>query len=244
MDSSGIHVSHFTHGDHICLFYSDLDEQVATVGPYVLDGLAHNERCLCIQETQARHELLRWLSSRGIDAHKEVARGALIFMEPTNAYTYRSDGSLDQEGMLKLVAQSLEDALSAGFSGFRPTGEVVWSLDDDRCAQLAGYERMLDRYLPGTHTVGLCQYDIRRFQREYLDAILSAHKLGLLTVEDSRRTMRIRNGHKFADIVFRENQPDTFAYKVRVDGSADLIAIGQEDSLGAAISRCQGHLRT
>ena len=243
MDIPASRVACFTNGDHVCLFYRHVAEQVATVGPYIQIGLLRNERCLCIQNQQTKELLSRWLSERGIDTEKEIARGALVFVEPGDVYRYRPDGSLDRDGMLELLDHALQETLSLGLQGFRPTGEVVWQLcDDGRCGQLVEYEMLLDRYLPGKPMVGLCQYDVRRFEPAHLASILSTHRLALFSGEAGKHAMRLRKNGRFADIIVDERNPTLFHYTVQNDGVSDVLALGQAESFRSAISAAQAHL--
>ncbi len=233
----------FTNGDHVCLFHKSPLEQVAMVGPFVQTGLLHNERCFCIQNKQTQELLIRWLSEHRIDTKRQVERGALVLVEPTDVYRYRADGSLDSEAMIKLVENALQESLALGFSGFRPTGEVVWELRDEQCcAQLLQYEMLLERYLPGKPAIGLCQYDVRRFDSAQLTAILATHRFALLSGEAGRHAMRLRKGGIFADIIADERDHGLFHYTVQKDGVSEILALGQADSFRSALLAAQVHL--
>ncbi len=233
----------FTNGDHVCLFYKSPAEQVATVGPFVQVGLLRNERCFCIQNQLTRELLISWLAEHRIDTKRQIERGALVFLEPSDVYRHRADGSLDSGAMVKLLEGALQESLALGFSGFRPTGEVVWELRDAQCcAQLLEYEMLLERYLPGRPAVGLCQYDVRRFESAQLAGILAAHRLALLSGEAGRHAMRLRKGGIFADIIVDERDHGLFHYTVQKDGVSDILALGQAESFRSALSAAQVHL--
>jgi hypothetical protein len=72
----------FRHGDHICLFYNDINEQTILTVPFVKVGLRRGERCLCVLTTAQSDRLCSSLRASGIDPQKEVSRGALLFATP------------------------------------------------------------------------------------------------------------------------------------------------------------------
>src|SRR5688500_1781869 len=66
-------------GDHICLIYKNLDEQMAVLIPYMLQGLERNEFCAYIVDDHSLEEVKAALVKGGIDVRKEEERGALAF---------------------------------------------------------------------------------------------------------------------------------------------------------------------
>jgi DcmR-like sensory protein len=226
----------FRHGDHICLFYNDINEQTILTVPFVKVGLLRGERCLCVLTTAQSDRLCSSLRASGIDPQKEVSRGALLFATPEEAYL--ATGKFQREAMVKLLNDGMQEALRLGFTGFRGTGDLTWAARDTGvCAQLPEYETMLDRYYPGTRSLGICMYDMRVFSAGQIDRLLKAHRLAILHPEHSKRAIRIRRDGVFGDVIFDRIRPSSvFHYVIQKDNSQELLMSGQDDSLTGAMN--------
>src|SRR5579871_3641344 len=225
-----IRVSSFQKGDHICFFYRSLEEQMATAAPFVLTGLQRGERCLCVLPQAQTERLLGWLDNSGFNPQKEIARRALVMRTPQEAYL--AAGSFNGNLMMKLLDEGMRQAVAEGFSGFRGTGDLSWAARDACvCGYLPEYERMLDEYFPGKPFVGICMYDARSFEEASLRRILDAHRLALITPDEKKRAIRIRNGRAFGDVTFDRNSPYLFHYTVQREGKSEYLYMGQEPTL-------------
>jgi MEDS: MEthanogen/methylotroph, DcmR Sensory domain len=241
--AADIHVAAFRKGDHICLFYKNVQEQLATAVPFVQAGLLRDERCLCVLPKEKTRMLVERLEHRGINTRKEIHRGALMACTPEEAYL--KGGAFDREQMAKLLDQAMHESLKLGFTGLRGTGDLSWAVNDANwCGQIVEYEKSLDKYYPGKPTLGICMYDARRFDEARLNKILEAHRLALTNSAAPKRTIRIRNGHAFGDVVFDRMSPTVFHYTIQQSGKSELVTVGQESSLTGAMDSVESILRS
>ncbi len=236
-----IRLTSFQKGDHICYFYRRPAEQIAVAGPFVHIGLLRGERCLCVLPRVQADKLIGWLEGAGVEPQKELARGALVVSTPEE--TYLAGGSFNRRMMVRFLDAAMREALEAGFTGFRGTGDLSSvAHDSGACAQMPEYEALLDRYYPGKASVGICMYDSSLFEEAHLAKVLEAHRLALLDPSPSKRAIRMRNGHAFGDVVFDRELPRLFDYAVQMDGASECFHMGQERSLIAALDAVKATL--
>lgn len=238
-----IDVASFRNGDHICFFYRSVEEQFATAVPFVKAGLLRGERCLCVLPPKKLELLRSRLEAAGIDARHEVESGALLLRTPEQAYL--QGGSFNREQMVKLLDDAMRESLRMGFTGFRGTGDLSWAVtDSNACGQLPEYEAMLDYYYPGNPALGICMYDASLFTEDQLTRIMDCHRLALTNPSQSKRAIRIRQGESFGDVIFDRVSKGLFHYTVQRKGSSELVTVGQESSLTAAIDAVESTLKT
>lgn len=207
-------ISSFRNGDHICLFYKNLEEQFATAVPFVKVGLLRGERCLCVLPRKKTELLLSYLTAAGADPRKELECGALLMLTPEEAYL--KGGSFNREQMVKMLDDGMRESLKVGFTGFRGCGDLTWAVtDSNACGQLVDYEAMLDRYYPGKPSLGICMYDATAFAKEHLEQLMESHRLALTNPSRTKRSIRIRNGQAFGDVVFDRASASLFHYTVQ-----------------------------
>ena len=237
-----IHVASFRNGDHICLFYRDAEEQLATAVPFVQVGLMRGERCLCVLPKERMDALFSGLDASGIDARKEMVRGALITATPEESYL--KGGAFDRHQMVSFLDQGMREALNLGFTGYRGTGDLSWCVSDSTaCGKMPEYEAMLDRYYPGNSALGICMYDANLFDAVQLDALMNAHRLALISKAHGKRAIRIRNGNAFGDVIFDYESPCLFHYTIQKNDGKELLNMGQESTLTAAMDAVESELR-
>jgi hypothetical protein len=181
------------------------------------------------------------LEHRGINTQEEIHRGALVVFTPEEAYL--KGGAFHREQMAKLVDDTMRESLRMGFTGFRGTGDLTWSVGDSNlCGQIVEYERALDKYFPGKPMLGICMYDANQFDEDHLSRVMDAHRLSLTSSRAAKRAIRIRNGEAFGDVIFDRISPGIFHYTVQKKGNSELINLGQEASLAGAMESVESIL--
>ncbi|MBI4495199.1 MAG: MEDS domain-containing protein [Chloroflexi bacterium] len=166
-------------GDHLCLIYEEPAEQMAAVIPFVQDGLARGERCVYIADDRTVDEVHSALEAVGVDVPGLSARGALALLTKRDAYL--RSGSFDPEAMIAFLRQAVADALEAGFTGLRATGEMTWALGHEvGCDRLIEYEALLNDFFPGSRALAICQYNRRRFLPAIVHDVLRTHPIAIL----------------------------------------------------------------
>jgi MEDS: MEthanogen/methylotroph, DcmR Sensory domain len=239
---TAVHAVSFHHGDHICLFYQDVEEQMAVAVPFVEIGLLRGERCLCVLTRPQAELLCAALETEGLSPKEEMARGALLLRTPEEAYL--SGGNFDRHAMVKQLDDAMRESLALGFTGFRGTGDLSWAAHDTgACGQLPEYEAMLDRYFPGKQSLGICMYDMRLFSAEEITQLMKVHRLAILHPSETRRAIRMRKGRVFGDVLFdRLQKTSIFHFVVQEEDSAKVLMSGQDSSLTGAIKAVESAL--
>jgi serine phosphatase RsbU (regulator of sigma subunit) len=166
-------------GDHFCLIYETVTEQMAVVVPFVQDGLARRERCVYITDDRTAEEVVEALTAAGVDVARERERGALWLLTQRDAYL--RSGEFDPQAMIRLLHQTMEQVLVNGFTGLRVTGEMTWALGSDvGCARLIEAEALLNDFFPGSRSLAICQYRRSRFSPETIHGVLRTHPTVIL----------------------------------------------------------------
>ncbi|MER5873587.1 MEDS domain-containing protein [Streptomyces sp. NPDC002044] len=167
-------VQDMAHGDHLCLAFADDAEQRRVVTAYLSAGLELGERVLYFADRRDPREVLSWLGSAGTDPRRALASGQLDVT--TAGKSYLAAGSFDAEAMASSLGQEVRDSLTAGYRGFRVSGEMGWALRDvPGTDQLERYERRVTEVFAGQPASAICQYDARRFGPRALDAFDRCH---------------------------------------------------------------------
>src|SRR4051812_44712515 len=155
---------------------------MAALVPFLERGLAAGERCLYLADGVSTDRVERALSEEGIDLDRERERGGLVFLNRRDAYL--KDGRFDPGAMTDLLRQAEQEALDDGFTGLRMAGEMNWCLGDEPGTErFLEYEAMLNRFLEGSRSIGLCQYERSRFAPRLVYDILRTHPVAVLGEE-------------------------------------------------------------
>jgi len=238
----------FKRGDHICLFYRDERMLVQTLAAYLAAGLNKGERCFCAQKPHLIPRILKALELLGVDADGYVAIGALEIH--TEDEVYFPGGRFEPKIIIEMLERSIEEAIAAGFTGFRTAGEMSWALKDTRCEegnccdQLLNYEKLVQAAYPGKPAIGICQYPFGRFPSRVVASVLDAHRMALeeTMAGTNHSTLTIRRGNYLADIITDRLHPgEAFHYVVQGQGSFDVLSWGVEPTMEQALS-CSGSI--
>src|ERR1051326_5523225 len=108
-------------GEHLCVIYDSREDQLATLEPFVRDGLDRGERCVFVFDEVSAKEMLNALR-KTINIDAALARGALVIHDPSGIYV--KDSAFDPDAFLEFWSTAIEAATKEQFSGFRACGEV------------------------------------------------------------------------------------------------------------------------
>jgi len=240
---SDLRVAAFQKGDHVCFFYRDPVDQIATAAEFVQTGLRQGERCLCVLPHGQSRQLVTALERLGVTTQDELSRGSLLLATPEEAYL--SAGRFDRHIMVRFLERAMREAVSLGFTGFRGTGDLSWvARDTEACAQMPEYEAMLDRFYPGTASLGICMYNATWFPEGSLERIQRAHRLALMEPDPRKRAIRVRGRQAFGDVTFDRRSPELFHYTVQREGAEECLYAGQEATLSSAMEAVKSALHT
>ncbi|WP_225638800.1 MEDS domain-containing protein [Streptomyces solaniscabiei] len=198
-------VQDMDHGDHLCLAFADDAAQRRVVTSYLTSGLDRGERVMYFADQRAPREVLDWLTTAGTDPRPALDKGQLVVTTAEDSYL--AAGSFDPDGMVAALQQEVRDSLTAGYSGFRVSGEMGWALRPVPGAELlADYETKVNQVFAGRPASAVCQYDARRFTPEQLDHLHGCHP-GEVEAEPLHHdsTLRLvpsfRHGHRSLRVV-------------------------------------------
>ncbi len=167
-------LARLAEGKHVCFIYETFEEQMATFGPFLRMGLEQGERCVYITDEHTREEVLEALRAHDVDVERALGHGALILASARE--TYLRWGQVVPENLLDLLRQLEAEAVAAGFKALRVTAEATWALGSDaRPEQFIRFESLLNRFYPGSHSSGLCQFNRKRFPPELIRDVLRTH---------------------------------------------------------------------
>ncbi|ELY92366.1 histidine kinase [Natrialba hulunbeirensis JCM 10989] len=172
LESCGQHEHHGSH-DHLALIYESADEQFETALPFIKRGLERGEKCLYIVDETDRDEILGRLREAGVETDTARETGALTVW--TAEESYLRNGAFDADDMVDLLTGLIDDATSE-YDGLRITGEMSWATDGG-CphTELIDYENKLNRLLPETDMIALCQYHRAQFPADTIQKVLKTH---------------------------------------------------------------------
>lgn len=167
--------------DHVCHFYSDRREQMQAMVSFIAEGLKKNERCVCVLDKGFFEELRAGFSECGVRVEHESARGALLILEPQDAY-FLKNGPFVAKDILDKYRKFIGETLNEGFRALRACGEWNWILEDPSLFdELLRYECQADDYFlkENPKFLGLCQYNKSNFPTAVIQALQQAHRLVL-----------------------------------------------------------------
>jgi len=168
----------FTPGMHICAFYRGPSQRDELLLPYLREGLAAGDKCICVTDDPAAGEAVCALAGE----FKEAAPAQLQPLD--SASTYLSGGCFTIEKMIAFWDREMGAAVVRdGFGFVRAAGEMTWALRGQPGSdKLMAYEATLNVFLHRYPQVLLCLYDLEQFaDGEILMEILRTHPTVLLS---------------------------------------------------------------
>lgn len=167
-------VAELSPGEHLCLVCDDPDQPLAAAVPYLAYGLERDERCVYVAVDHTVEEVVAALAAAGVAVERERQRGTLLLFTQE---TFRQPGPFDPARMLGFLQATVEQALAAGYTGFRMAVEMTWApatgVPFDR---LVEYEATANtRFFPAVKASVMCLYNRRRFPPGVLEQVLRAH---------------------------------------------------------------------
>lgn len=151
-----------TPGDHVCAFYRGTRQRDEVLLPFLGDGIAAGQRCICVLDAHDKEQVTKPLSLT-VDVEQSLRAGQLDVLSSDQAYLVGGSFCLDR--MLDFWDAQVGAALGDGaYSFVRAVGEMTWALRDlPGVEDLMRYESQLNRFLPRYPQVILCLYDLEQF---------------------------------------------------------------------------------
>lgn len=167
-------------GDHMCLLYDNDDDYREVMVPFVRQGIEQNQRVLFVTGQRTADAIFESLiGDDSFPLQTAIDSGQLKTLSEKRAY-FR-DGVFDPDEMIARIEAETEEAIAAGYSALRVTGEMSWALGGVTGAdRLVEYEIKVDDFYPHSRALALCCYDMRRFDPDVVLGVLQAHPYAIL----------------------------------------------------------------
>ncbi|MBN1916433.1 MAG: MEDS domain-containing protein [Verrucomicrobia bacterium] len=160
--------------DHVALFYRDQREEFSATVPFIRTGIERGEQCLYIAGEEGPDAARDALRTDGIDLDALERAGALLFRSQDEVYL--PTGRFDKDRMMSLWTEAAKQAIDAGHTGLRATGDLTWSTEDPPGAKnVMAYERELENQFRRLPVMALCRYNRARFDQDILDEATRMH---------------------------------------------------------------------
>mmetsp|Transcript_14542 Transcript_14542/g.20267 ORF Transcript_14542/g.20267 Transcript_14542/m.20267 type:complete len:670 (+) Transcript_14542:105-2114(+) len=173
-------------GEHWCSIYHSQDEHKKLIVEFILSGLEQNEKVVYLHDQNSPETILGYFTALNIDLQKYIKTGQLVFQHSSEVYWCKVDGVaessltphsvlFDPDVTISRLHVALSDALEAGYSKLRVTGEADWASRFSLEQKLFEYENKLHTFFATKPCVALCQYDAKRFSPSCLLTVLTSH---------------------------------------------------------------------
>jgi len=166
--------------NHVCAFFTTIDEEHRVLGSFYKDGLLRGERAAHIVDPENRAEHLKRLAEAGIHVQEMTDTGRLEVLPWTDAYV--RDRRFDQDAMLATVEQLIRSGAAAGYALTRLVGHHMdWLfLDKPATYNLVEYEARLNHLLSKYTDPVICNYDPSKFGAHVAMDIIRTHPLVII----------------------------------------------------------------
>jgi chemotaxis family two-component system sensor kinase Cph1 len=159
-------------GSHICLLYNDFAEQKATVLPFLRQGLAQGERCVCLPDDLREDECYLELEAYGPEVALARSNGSLLVGRSSS---FELGGESNSIAMARGLLAFFESTLSI-YPGVRFALEMPGSLGHELAAdELCHREATLDVLHVAEPIRTICMYDLREVSAAVVHGALRTH---------------------------------------------------------------------
>jgi DcmR-like sensory protein len=160
---------------HQCLIYDGSPVlHLRSIAQVIIAKLRANIRCLYLNSPTMVAETRSCLAAAGLNVAQEVSKGSLVLSWDAG---HLVDGRFEVNRLLGMLSDSVDAALTDGYSGLWATGDMTWELGSKKnFERLVEYEIGLEemfRSLPALS--GVCQYHQETLPEESLHVALSTH---------------------------------------------------------------------
>jgi len=162
-------------GNHMVLFYNSQKEKHQIIFPFIEHGLEKGEAIIYLSDEQSARQIIKELSTFGIDVEKQEKTGALKILEGEEWYV--ENGTINKELVVKKWVKAFSDATKKGFCGLRVSGEPTYFFRHNLLKPWMEYERSLPRTFDFPITA-ICRYktgDLASHNPNYLLELVRIH---------------------------------------------------------------------
>ena len=158
-------------GDHIGHFYRGAEQRFSVLGPYVVEGIRREDKCVVISSPEVATELCKWLAAKGIDADRAQKAGQLL-LHP---------GEATGRDMHALVDDIDRASRNSGHKFVRWAGDAGWALARNTSVrEMLRWEADYDKSSVGWKILALCQFDLTQFGGDVVMDAMHSHPLCIM----------------------------------------------------------------
>ena len=160
--------------EHACHFFNSEKSFFDAVVPYVLYGLARNEKCMLTLDNFASDHFRDALASRGCDVGQHEKSEQLEILSTRK--TYFGFGMFSGAAMLAYYRAYIPAVLANRFRGIRVAVEIADSLlDANSSREFSNYEMRANELFRSNRVSAICAYDAEKFPEAFLAQIAESH---------------------------------------------------------------------
>ena len=160
------------HLNHFLFFYRDFYSKMELFVPFLLDGIAKNEKCLYLPMEDTPSHIRITLNGAGISPEK-------VTILPSVEW-YLTDGKFDGEASRKKYEKAAEEALREGYAGLRVIGDGATFLREIKGEELENfltYEQKMHHLLGHMEMRAICAYDLNGLSMEGFHRLTASHHI-------------------------------------------------------------------
>ncbi len=166
-------------GSHMVLFYNSQKEKHQILFPFIEHEIEEGQLIIYLSGEQSQRQIVKEMSTFGIDVNKHEKSGALKIIEGEEWYV--ENGSINKESVVKKWMKALSDATKNGFCGLIFSGEPTYFFRHNILEPWMEYERSLPRRFEFPMTA-ICRYKTRDLASRNLSYLLELVKIHSHTI--------------------------------------------------------------
>lgn len=160
---------------HLCAFFHSEEEELRTLLPFIVDGLAAGEKVVYLVDAKNVEEHRRRLRDGGIDVETAEQSGQLAVIG------WPEGGTYDQDRALGLVDHVLGASRDQGYQRTRVVGDMDWASENEiRDVDVIALEARLSIIYSRHDVWVICAYDLSRFSGVVVLDVMRTHQATLV----------------------------------------------------------------
>lgn len=168
------YVSTSNGSKHICMTYSDKEQQITALSQYFSAGFKLGQRCLYVSDDSTATFVRNVLKRTGMDIDALEKNGSLCMLTPAQAYL--TERKFNLQSMVERVVDMIENAQKDGFAGLRGAGDSTWVLRTKLTSKdILTYESKITALYEEHPFMGLCLFDETRFHPKAIKMLIQTH---------------------------------------------------------------------
>jgi MEDS: MEthanogen/methylotroph, DcmR Sensory domain len=165
---------------HFCAFFHNKDEELRTLLPFILEGLAAGEKAIHFVNAETREEHRRRLIAAGIDVAAVEQSGQLEVVAWPDSHLLEGD-EFNPERALEMIDHLLGAAREQGYRRTRGIGYMNWAFQNQiRAGALMAYEAKLNTILTRYDDPIICAYDLSLSSGVVVLDVMRTHPAALI----------------------------------------------------------------